>query len=78
MHLLITAPDGFRLSDMGITMKPTIKQTRMELKKLGDFRIVSMSGGYVALYIGATQLMAWITPEQSIAVAQDYFKTISQ
>ncbi len=59
-------------------MKPTLKQTRAELKRLGNFRIASMSGGYVALYIGPTQLMAWITPEQSIAIAQDYVKTVSQ
>jgi hypothetical protein len=54
-----------------------IKQARIEVKKLGNFRIVAMSGGYVAVYFGATQLAAWVTPEQSLAIAQDCAKTVA-
>lgn len=56
-------------------MKQTLKQIRAELKDLGDFRIATMSGGYVALYAGSTQIETWIAPEQCIAVAQAYLKT---
>ncbi len=56
-------------------MKPTLKQIRAELKKIGNFRLASMSGGYVAVYWGATQLAAWVTPEQAIAIAQDCANT---
>jgi hypothetical protein len=58
-------------------MKPTLKQIRAEVKKLGNFRIISMSGGYCALWIGKTQLMAWITPEQALSVANDYVLTVT-
>jgi len=59
-------------------MKPTLKQIRAELKEIGDFRIATMSGGYVALYAGSNQIEVWIAPEQCIAVAQDYIKTNNQ
>ena len=58
-------------------MKPTLKQIRAELKKIGNFRIAAMSGGYVALYFGATQLAAWVTPEQAVAMAQDCANTVN-
>jgi len=56
-------------------MKQTLKQIRAELKKLGDFRIATMSGGYVALYAGSNQIDAWIAPEQCIILAQAYIKS---
>lgn len=58
-------------------MKPTLKQIREELKQLGNFRIASMSGGYVAVYFGATQLAAWVTPEQALVIAQDCANTVA-
>jgi hypothetical protein len=53
-----------------------IKQAQTEAKKLGNFSIKAMSGGYCAVWFGKTQLMTWVTPEQALAIAQDCANTV--